>query len=152
MKRVSVQREDFDSAAIQAELEALAPGAVATFTGIVRADGGITAMTLEHYPGMTERALDALAEEASRRWPLRGVILVHRHGLLIPGDRIVHVACASAHRAAALEACGFLIDRLKTDAPFWKKEVREGGDAGWVEAKASDGGAAARWLDERVAP
>ena len=147
MKRVSVQREDFDPAAAQAELEALAPGAVTTFTGIVRVDGDMTAMMLEHYPGMTERALEALADEARVRWPLSGVVLIHRYGLLIPGDRIVHIACASAHRAAALEACAFLIDRLKTDAPFWKKEVRGDGSGDWVEAKASDDGAAARWRD-----
>ena len=145
MKRVSVQSEDFDPAAVQAELEALAPGAVATFTGSVRADGDIVGMTLEHYPGMTERALEALADDALRRWPLSGVILIHRVGALSVGDRIVHVACASAHRAAALEACAFLIDRLKTDAPFWKKEVQADGAARWVGAKTSDDDAAARW-------
>lgn len=145
MKRVSVQAEDFDPAEAQALLEAQSPGAIASFTGLVRDDGGLTAMTLEHYPGMTEAALDALADEALARWPLIGVVLIHRFGTLEPGDRIVHVATASSHRAAALEACSFLIDRLKTDAPFWKREERSNGAAQWVEAKAVDDASANRW-------
>ena len=145
MKQVSVQAEDFDPAAAQSALEALKPGAISSFTGLVRDDGGIIAMTLEHYPGMTHAALTALAHEASNRWPLQGVIIIHRYGRLVPGDRIVHVATASPHRAAAMDACAFLIDRLKTDAPFWKKEERAGGAANWVEARGSDNAAAARW-------
>jgi molybdopterin synthase catalytic subunit len=145
MKRVSVQAEDFDPAAAQAELEALLPGAVASFTGLVRADGGVTSMTLEHYPGMTQASLNALADQALARWPLDGLILIHRYGRLTLGERIVHVACASPHRAAALEACAFLIDQLKTNAPFWKLESLEDGSENWVDAKADDDAAAARW-------
>lgn len=145
MKQVSVQAEDFDPAAAQSALEALHPGAISSFTGLVRNDGGIIAMTLEHYSGMTHAALTALADEASTRWPLQGVIIIHRYGRLVPGDRIVHVATASPHRAAAMDACAFLIDRLKTDAPFWKKEERTDGSAAWVEAKGSDDAAAERW-------
>jgi molybdopterin synthase catalytic subunit len=102
-------------------------------------------MTLEHYPAMTERALAAIADEAARRWPLAGLTVIHRFGRLVPGDRIVFVATASAHRAAALEACAFLIDWLKTDAPFWKCEAFADGSRRWVEAKASDDDARTRW-------
>ncbi len=145
MKRVSVQTEDFDPATAQSALEALHPGAISSFIGLVRNDGGIIAMTLEHYPGMTHAALTALADEASTRWPLQGVVIIHRYGRLVPGDRIVHIATASPHRAAAMDACAFLIDRLKTDAPFWKKEERADGSAAWVQAKGSDDAAAERW-------
>jgi len=140
-----VQAEDFDPAAELARLEALGPGGVASFTGLVRGDDGLVAMTLEHYPAMTERALGAIADEASRRWPLAGLVVIHRFGRLVPGDRIVFVATASAHRAAALEACAFLIDWLKTDAPFWKCEAFADGSRRWVEAKASDDDARTRW-------
>lgn len=143
MKTVRVQQEDFDPGIEIAALEGGA-GAVASFTGLVRGDGGITAMTLEHYPGMTEAALEALADEALGRWPLSGLIVIHRVGTLSVGARIVFVAAASAHRAAALEACAFLIDRLKTDAPFWKKESGAGGDR-WVDARSTDDEAAQRW-------
>ena len=102
-------------------------------------------MTLEHYPAMTGAVLEALAGEAAARWPLDGVTLIHRVGRLFPGDRIVFVGAASRHRAAALEACAFLIDRLKTDAPFWKKEEFADGRSAWVEARASDDDAARRW-------
>jgi molybdopterin synthase catalytic subunit len=145
MRRVSVQAEDFDAAAAHAALEALSPGAIASFTGLVRADGGVTSMTLEHYPGMTEASLNRLADQALARWPLDGLILIHRYGKLALGERIVHVACASPHRAAALQACAFLIDQLKTNAPFWKLESREDGSENWVEAKAEDDAAVARW-------
>ena len=145
MKYVSVQPGNFDPARLQAMLEETNPGAIATFTGLVRGTGGVTRMTLEHYPGMTERALDTLADEALSRWPLSAVCLVHRYGPLEPSDRIVFVGCASAHRAAALDACAFLIDRLKTDAPFWKREEQSDGSARWVEAKSDDEDAASRW-------
>jgi molybdopterin synthase catalytic subunit len=148
MKRISVQAENFDPAVAQAELEALLTGAITTFTGLVRGDGGVTSMTLEHYPGMTEAALNGLADEALARWPLDGVTLIHRFGTLKLGERIVYVACASAHRTATLEACAFLIDQLKTNAPFWKRETKSDGVATWVEAKASDDAAAARWSVE----
>lgn len=151
---VRVQTGDFD---IGAELEALtrdnhAIGGLTSFIGLVRdmhakgpeAGKSVSAMTLEHYPGMTERQLEAIEAEARARWPLDATLIIHRHGRLEPGDRIVMVACASAHREAAFEACHFLIDWLKTKAPFWKREeTPEGGR--WVEAKDSDAAATARW-------
>ncbi|WP_341894182.1 molybdenum cofactor biosynthesis protein MoaE [Ferrovibrio terrae] len=146
---VRVQREDFDTAA---ELERLTAGntqigAVVTFTGLVRdfADTpGAQRMTLEHYPGMTQRQLEALVAEALQRWPLDGCLVIHRFGELAPGDRIVLVITTSAHRQAAYDASAFLVDWLKTKAPFWKLE-ENGGERRWVEAKASDDEAAARW-------
>jgi molybdopterin synthase catalytic subunit len=146
---VRVQREDFDTAA---ELERLTAGkthigAAVTFTGLVRdfADGGTgQQMTLEHYPGMTERQLEAIVAEAEARWPLDACLVVHRYGDLAPGDRIVLVITTSAHREAAFAANAFLMDWLKTRAPFWKSE-QSGSDRRWVEAKASDDHAAARW-------
>ncbi len=119
-------------------------GAVATFTGIVRSDDGVTAIELEHYPGMTEASLREICEIASERWNLAGCTIIHRVGRMEVGAPIVLVATASSHRAAALEACAFLIDRLKTDAPFWKKEYR-GSTEQWVDAKASDVERAERW-------
>jgi molybdopterin synthase catalytic subunit len=142
MIRAVVQAEPVDVAAELARLEPA--GAVASFTGAVRADDGVTALELEHYPGATEAALAALCEEAATRWALSGASVVHRVGAMMPGERIVFVGTASPHRQAALEACAFLIDRLKTDAPFWKCE-RRGDDARWVEARESDDHAAARW-------
>lgn len=121
-------------------------GAVATFTGLVRADDGVRTLTLEHYPGATERALLALAEEATARWSLLGATIVHRVGPMQPGDRIVFVAAAAAHRGAALDACAFLIDRLKTDAPFWKRES-VAGDERWVDARSADSAAADKWRE-----
>jgi molybdopterin synthase catalytic subunit len=149
MITVKVQSADFD---IGAELAALAAGntqigGVASFTGLVRdiaPAGGQSSMTLEHYPGMTEKQLTAIAEEATQRWPLDACLIIHRHGRLLPGDRIVLVATASAHREAALAACAFLIDWLKTKAPFWKLED-DGSAERWVAAKDSDDAAAARW-------
>lgn len=144
---VSVQTGDFD---IGAELAALTEeggdvGAVATFTGYVRAgEDGVEEMTLEHYPGMTEAALRNIEREAHERWPLLATRIVHRTGALRPGDRIVLVATASAHRAAAFEAAAFLMDYLKTCAPFWKREVTASG-ARWVEARVGDDAAAERW-------
>jgi len=144
MSRVSVQTEAFDPGVETEALEGLGAGAVATFTGLVRGDDGVDAMTLEHYPGMTEAALEALVVDAQARWSLAGARIVHRVGGLEVGARIVFVGTASAHRKDALEACAFLIDRLKTDAPFWKKEDRAGAES-WVAARASDDDAAARW-------
>lgn len=150
--RISVQEEDFD---VSSELDALTAGradigATVTFTGLVRdvtkAEGGepVTAMTLEHYPGMTERSLRGIADEAAARWPLQGVTIIHRVGPLKPADRIVLVATASPHRAAAFESAEFLMDHLKTRAPFWKKEETPEG-ARWVDARDADDAAAARW-------
>ena len=149
MIRVSVQAEPIDLAAELARAEADGAGAVATFSGIVRgnasdAGGSVELLELEHYPGATEAALQALAEEAVARWSLLGATVVHRVGAMRPGERIVFVAAAAPHRAAALDACAFLIDRLKTDAPFWKRETRDGA-ARWVEARATDDAAAERW-------
>lgn len=150
---IRVQAEDFD---VGAELAALCSGrddvgGIASFLGVVRrgvrggaAAPGITAMTLEHYPGMTERALAEIEAEANARWPLAASLIIHRFGRLVPGDRIVFVATASAHRAAAFAACQFLVDWLKTKAPFWKYE--ESADGGrWVDARAEDETAATRW-------
>jgi len=142
---VRIQREDFD---VGAEIAALSRGrsdigAVASFTGICR-DDGITAMTLEHYPGMAEAEIARHVAEAEQRWPLLGVTVIHRYGRLVPGDNIVLVATAASHREAAFAAAEFLMDYLKTQAPFWKKEERAGGDD-WVEARKSDDSAAARW-------
>jgi molybdopterin synthase catalytic subunit len=135
--RISVQREDFDAGA---EMRALSRdprvGAVASFVGVVREVG----MTLEHYPGMTEKALAGIVEEAKGRWQVLDCTVIHRIGELEPTDQIVLVAVASAHRGDAFAACEFIMDYLKTQAPFWKKEA-----AGWVEARASDDKAAARW-------
>jgi molybdopterin synthase catalytic subunit len=142
---VRVSPDAFDIGAELGALGGAGIGAVASFTGIVRADDGLTALTLEHYPGMTEAALLSLADEASARWALADIVIHHRVGCMLPGDPIVLVACASAHRKDALEACAFLIDRLKTDAPFWKRETFCDGQDRWVDARASDDSAAARW-------
>ena len=141
---VRIQTEAFDSAMLLASLEADGVGAISSFTGLVRSDDGVTAIELEHYPAMTEASLRAVAVEALSRWNLSGAIIIHRVGKMAVGEPIVFVAAASAHRAEALAACAFLIDRLKTDAPFWKKEYR-GDQAQWVEAKASDDARAANW-------
>lgn len=145
MISIAVQPGDFDVAALQARLESAGGGAVATFTGLVRGDGGLTGMTLEHMPGLAEARLRATADIAMTRWPLNGVVIVHRHGVLAPGERIVFVGTASAHRAAALDACAFLIDWLKTDAPFWKKESFTDGRTDWVAPRVDDDRARARW-------
>lgn len=142
---VRIGPEDFDTGAELARLEALGGGAVASFTGIVRGGPDFESMTLDHYPAMTQAALEALANEANARWPLAGVTIIHRVGELRKGERIVLVACASDHRAAALDACAFLIDNLKTKAPFWKKERDVGGIEKWVDARESDHEAASRW-------
>ena len=149
---IRVQREDFD---LGAELAALTRGktgigGLASFVGLVRDVAGserIEAMTLEHYPGMTERQLAEIEAEARRRWPLDAVLIIHRFGRLLPGEQIVLVAAASAHRQAAFESCQFLIDWLKTKAPFWKLEETPEG-ARWVDAQASDDAAARRWVAE----
>lgn len=144
MITVAAQQAPFSVDDALAPLEALGGGAVASFVGLVRSDGGIEALTLEHYPGMTEAALRRLAEEAAARWSLLGATIVHRVGRMAPGDRIVLVAACAPHRRDALDACAYLIDRLKTDAPFWKREARCGEDR-WVEARDSDEAAAERW-------
>lgn len=146
---IRVQREDFDAGA---EIAALAKGgakigAVVSFVGLVREMTGpdaVRAMTLEHYPGMTEKKLAEIEAEAHRRWPLEASLVIHRYGRLAPGDRIVLVVTASAHREAAFAACQFLVDWLKTKAPFWKVEETPQGPR-WVQARAADDAAAAAW-------
>lgn len=147
---IRVQEADFDVGAELAQLAAgdRSVGGVACFVGLVRdmaAGASVSAMTLEHYPGMTERMLGEIEAEARRRWPLADCLIIHRYGRLEPGARIVLVATASAHRQAALEACAFLIDWLKTKAPFWKLEETPSGEERWVEARESDDHAAGRW-------
>jgi len=147
--RILVQEAPFDLAAESAALTAAREdvGAVASFVGLCRADDGLAALVLEHYPGMTERAIAGIAAEAGARWPLTGCTVVHRVGRLRPGEPIVLVLTASSHRAAALESCAFLIDWLKTGAPFWKREeFADGRGERWVEAKAEDDAAASRWI------
>ncbi|ANQ84731.1 molybdenum cofactor biosynthesis protein E [Azoarcus olearius] len=146
---ISVQEEDFD---VGAEIDALTAGrvdvgAVASFVGLVRdanEGSGVSAMTLEHYPGMTEQALADIVAEAEARWRLNAVRVIHRYGRLVPGDRIVFVAVAGAHRGEAFAACEFIMDYLKTRAPFWKREETPQG-ARWVDAREGDDAAAARW-------
>jgi len=150
MAHIKIQTEDFD---IGAEIAALTAGrtdigGIGCFIGTVRDNAGgrpIAALTLEHYPGMTERAMARIADEAHRRWSLLGCTLIHRVGRLEPGDNIVLVVAVSAHRQAALDATAFLIDWLKTRAPFWKKERFTDGGEAWVAARESDADAAARW-------
>ena len=149
MARARVQEADFD---VGAELAALTRGrndvgAVASFVGLVRDanDGSsVRGLTLEHYPGMTEKALEDICVQADARWDLQGLVVIHRVGSLVPGDRIVLVGVASAHRGHAFEACEFIMDYLKTRAPFWKREDTAEGSR-WVEARASDDAAAQRW-------
>jgi len=145
MARISVQTENFD---VGAECAALTNrrkdiGGIGCFIGTVR--GPAAAMTLEHYPAMTERAIARIAVEAEKRWSLLGCTIIHRYGRLQAGENIVLVLAAAAHRQAALDATAFLIDWLKTKAPFWKQEEDAGGATSWVEARAEDDAAAARW-------
>ena len=150
---IRVQGDDFEPGA---EIDRLldghtAVGGVASFIGVVRDDPesgpALRAMTLEHYPGMTERMLAAIEQEANQRWDLCASLIVHRYGRMVPGDRIVLVVTAARHRQAALESCQFLIDWLKTKAPFWKREETEDGER-WVQAQARDDVAAAKWQIE----
>lgn len=146
MIRVSVQPQDFDPGVEMAALERLGGGGIASFTGVVRADGGLRALHLDHYPAMTGAQLDRVAAQAAARWPLLGLTVIHRFGTLTVGERIVFVGTASESRVPALEACAFLIDWLKVAAPFWKREVLADGSGAWVEAKAADDNRAARWI------
>ena len=147
--RIAIQSEDFDAAA---EVAALTHGrtdigAVVAFSGLCRDEGGrLQALELEHYSGMAEAEIAAVAAEARARWPLLGLTVIHRTGMIAPGGQIVLVVAASSHRASAFAAADFLMDYLKSRAPFWKKEWRmDGTDGGWVEAKDSDDAALARW-------
>lgn len=150
MLKISVQTQDFDAGAELAALSAEA-GGVASFLGVVRGDVDgrpLAALRLEHYPGMTEAALQRLAEDAAARWALTGCTLIHRVGRLTPGQNIVLVATASLHRAAALESTAYLIDQLKTNAPFWKAEEFADGTTQWVAARQQDDEAAAAWTQK----
>jgi molybdopterin synthase catalytic subunit len=147
--QVSVQAEDFDVGAELQQLRAATPqaGALVNFVGLVRdvvADGQVREMVIEHYPGMTEKALQQIAQQAAQRWPLLGIRMIHRVGSLAAQAQIVLVATSSLHRQAAFEACAFMMDYLKTEAPFWKKEVGDFGQH-WVEARASDEQAKQQW-------
>ncbi len=146
MSEIRIQREDFDPGAEIAALNTTTGeiGAIASFIGLVRGDDGMEAMTLDHYPGFAEREIAAHVGEAEKRWPLLGVRVVHRVGRLTPGERIVFVGVASSHRQAAFAAAEFLMDYLKTRAPFWKLEERKSG-AIWVEARESDDESVTRW-------
>lgn len=147
--KILVQTASFDLGAEVDDMRANRTdiGAIASFVGLARdmnEGSGVAAMTLEHYPGMTEKALATLVDEANTRWALLDVTVIHRVGRLLPGDPIVLVAVASSHRGEAFAACEFIMDALKTRAPFWKKEETPAGER-WVEARASDDSAAARW-------
>lgn len=151
MNRISVQTEPFDIAAVQDELRAGNPavGALVSFIGLMRdinEGDAVSTMTLEHYPGMTEKALEAIVAEADERWDLMGIRVIHRVGELRPQDPIVLVAVTSAHRGEAFRACEFIIDYLKNRAPFWKKERTAAGER-WVDARHSDKEAEERWSE-----
>jgi molybdopterin synthase catalytic subunit len=153
---IRLQREPFDLAAEAANLARGRSdvGAVVTFTGICRGEESgepIAALTLEHYAGMAEAEIERHVAQAAERWPLAGITVIHRYGRIAPGEEIVLVVTASTHRQAAFEAAEFLMDYLKTRAPFWK-QVEKAGDKSWVEAKAVDDAAAARWQAPRRDP
>lgn len=146
---IRIQREDFD---VAAEIAGLTRGradigAVVTFSGLCRDEqGALSALELEHYPGMAEAEIGRIAAQALERWPLQGLTVIHRHGKIAPGENIVLVVAASSHRQAAFEAANFLMDYLKSRAPFWKKEhLVDGSPGGWVEAREADDHAADRW-------
>lgn len=147
--KIRVQAENFDAAAEGAELTRgrRDVGALVSFVGLCRDEAGtLEALELEHYPGMAEEEITRIVAEAERRWPLLGVTVIHRHGRILPGEQIVLVLCTSAHRAAAISAAEYLMDFLKSRAPFWKKEHRaDGGQGDWVAAKDADEAALARW-------
>lgn len=147
---VQVREQDFSLDAENAFLQQMAEvGAVANFTGIVRQNSGaekLLEMRLEHYPGMTERRIRELITEAKARWPLLAVRVIHRVGVLQVGDRIVYVGVSAAHRQAAFDACRFIMDFLKTEAPFWKKELFASGTSAWVQTRGSDQAAVRQWM------
>jgi molybdopterin synthase catalytic subunit len=145
MARILVQAQNFDAGAEIARLNIAGVGGIGSFIGTVRDNGGLAALHLEHYPGMTERAMEKIAAEAETRWPLLGCTIIHRVGRLVPGENIVFTGAASAHREAALSATAFLIDWLKTSAPFWKREDFCTGASEWVAAREADEAAVKAW-------
>ncbi|WP_116237054.1 molybdenum cofactor biosynthesis protein MoaE [Parasphingopyxis lamellibrachiae] len=147
MPVIRLQHAVFDPVAECAKLELGDAGAVASFTGLVRGEGGLVALELEHYPAMTEEALKRIAADAAGRWALAGLTIVHRVGRMAPGERIVFVGAASRHRGDAINAMHFVIDWLKTDAPFWKREEFADGHSAWVEAREGDAVQREKWSD-----
>ena len=145
MIRIAVGPEDFDIGAETRQVAAQGGGAIANFVGQVRDDGDIASLELEHYPAMTEKALTEIAEQALADWSLRAVTIIHRIGILAVGENIVLVVTGSDHREAAMESCSFIMDKLKTVAPFWKKESRSDGGTKWIEERESDIAAASKW-------
>ncbi len=145
MIKVEVYADDFDAGFEISKLSALGCGAVASFIGLVRGDGDVEALELEHYPVMTQKALRDIAETANGRWPLHGITIVHRVGKMSLGEQIVLVCTCSDHRSAALDSCSYIMDRLKTGAPFWKKQWFKDGRSEWVEERQSDLDAKGRW-------
>lgn len=145
MIKIEVRFESFDAGREISGLSELGGGAVASFVGQVRGDGKVVALELEHYPVMTEKALRDIAETADDRWPLHGITIIHRVGKMTLGEQIVLVCTSSDHRKAALESCSYIMDRLKTDAPFWKKQWRQDGSSEWVEERQSDLDAKDKW-------
>lgn len=145
--RIRVGCEDFDVSEQMKLLERpeRTAGAVVSFTGVVRSDGSVVKMELEHYPGMTEKALEAIADKARSRWALEDIVVIHRVGELFVGEQIVLCMVTSTHRREAFEACLFIMDWLKTEAPFWKKETHADGSSSWVDARESDEQAKERW-------
>lgn len=145
MIRIAVGPEDFDIGAETLRVAGHGGGAIASFVGQVRDDGNLASLELEHYPAMTDKSLREIAETALSEWPLHAVTIIHRVGQLAIGDNIVLVVTGSDHRQAAIESCSFIMDRLKTVAPFWKKETRTDGASKWIEERASDVAASAKW-------
>lgn len=145
MIKVSVIESDFDAGAEIKDLSALGGGAVTSFIGQVRGDGTLDALELEHYPAMTEKALRKIADKALKKWDLHGITIIHRVGRLSVGEQIVLACTCSDHRQASIEACSYIMDQLKTVAPFWKKEIKQDGSESWVEERQSDLDAAKGW-------
>lgn len=145
MIRIAVGPEDFDIGAETLQVAGQGGGAIASFVGQVRDDGALASLELEHYPAMTQKALREIAETALSEWPLHAVTIIHRVGKLAVGENIVLVVTGSDHRQAAIESCSFIMDRLKTVAPFWKKETRTDGATKWIEERASDVAASEKW-------
>ena len=145
MIRIAVGPDDFDIGAETLRVAGQGGGAIASFVGQVRDDGNLASLELEHYPAMTDKALREIAETALSEWPLHAVTIIHRVGQLAVGENIVLVVTGSDHRGAAIESCSFIMDRLKTVAPFWKRETRTDGATKWIEERASDVAASAKW-------
>lgn len=147
MIKILVMTGDFDAGAEITSLSRLGGGAVASFVGQVRGEGTLEALELEHYPAMTERALRKIADKAAEKWTLHGITIIHRVGRLKVGEQIVLTCTCSDHRQASIAACSFIMDQLKTVAPFWKKEIKQDGSENWVEERQSDIDAAQSWKD-----